>query len=156
MQASKTHLVLFASLTVLLALPATATNTKDSGVHSRQTGQSPHIRHGKKSHKATRGSWKRRGQQQISSDRVREIQEALIRERYLSGQPTGVLDQRTKSALAKLQADQGWQSKVVPDSRALIRLGLGPNHDGAINLEASSDKSSPLKSTDSLPPIPQR
>ncbi|HEX7960082.1 MAG TPA: peptidoglycan-binding domain-containing protein [Terriglobales bacterium] len=156
MQQSKTHLVFFASLTLLLAVPATAKNVKDSGVSSRHTGQSPHVRHAKKSHRATRGSWKRRGQQQISSDRVREIQEALIRERYMNGEPTGVFDQRTKTALAKLQADQGWQSKVVPDSRALIKLGLGPNHDGAINLEASSDKTSPLKSTDSLPPIPQQ
>lgn len=141
---------------MLFALPANATSSKNSGVHSKQTGQSAHVRHGKKSHKATRGNWKRRGQQQISSDRVTEIQTALIRERYMSGEPTGVFDQRTKTALAKLQADQGWQSKVVPDSRALIKLGLGPNHDGAINLEASSDKSSPLKSTDSLPPIPQQ
>ena len=129
-------------------------------MQAKHTGQSPHIRrftHGKKSHKATRGSWKRRGQQQISSDRVREIQEALIREHYMSGQPTGIFDQRTKAALVKLQAEQGWQSKVVPDSRALIKLGLGPNHDGAINLEASSDKSPALlKSTDSLPPIPQQ
>jgi hypothetical protein len=28
----------------------------------------------------------------------------------------------------KYQADNGWQSKVVPDSRALIKLGLGPNY----------------------------
>lgn len=156
MQASKTHLVFFASLTLLMAFPAAATNTKTGGVQSKHTGQSPHIRHGKKSHK-TRGNWKRRGQQQISSDRVREIQTALIRDHYMTGQPTGVFDQHTRAALAKLQAEQGWQSKVVPDSRALIKLGLGPNHDGAINLEASSDKSPALlKSTDSLPPIPQQ
>jgi hypothetical protein len=29
--------------------------------------------------------------------------------------------------MAKLQADNGWQTKLVPDSRALIKLGLGPN-----------------------------
>ena len=154
MQASKTHLVFFASLTLLLALPAAATNTKTSSVQGKQ---SPRVHHGKKSHKATRGSWKRHGQQQISSDRVREIQAALIRDHYMTGQPTGEFDQRTKAALTRLQAEQGWQSKVVPDSRALIKLGLGPNHDGAINLEASSDKSPALlKSTDSLPPIPQQ
>ena len=155
----KAQFAFVTSLTLLLVVSATAASTKDSGTHSKQTRQSPHVHrstHGKKSHKASRGSWKRRGQQQISSDRVREIQAALIRDHYMSGQPTGVFDQRTKTALTKLQADQGWQSKVVPDSRALIKLGLGPNHDGAINLEASSDKSSPLKSTDSLPPIPQR
>ena len=156
----KTQFAFVASLTLLLALPATATNTKDNGVAPKHTGRSSQVRRSaqsKKGHKATRGSWKRRGQQQISSDRIREIQTALIRDRYMSGQPTGVFDQRTKAALTKLQAEQGWQSKVVPDSRALIKLGLGPNHDGAINLEASSDKSSGLlKSTDSLPSIPQQ
>ena len=158
MRASKTRLTVI-SLTVLLALPAFA-GSKSSDSHPKQTGQSPHIRsaHSKKKvRKNTRGSWKRHGQQQIDSERVREIQTALIREHYLTGQPNGVFDQRTKTALVKLQADQGWQSKVVPDSRALIKLGLGPTHEGAINLEANSDKSPALlKSTDSLPSIPQR
>ena len=151
MQAPKTQSVLVASLTLLLALSAVAVDKKATTVKPKATGQSPHIRHSKKTHRSTRSNWKRRGQQEISSDRVREIQTALIREHYLNGQPTGVFDQHTKNALVKLQADQGWQSKVVPDSRALIKLGLGPSHDGAINLEASSDKTAILKSTDSSP-----
>jgi hypothetical protein len=28
--------------------------------------------------------------------------------------------------MEKLQADNGWQTKIVPDSRAIIKLGLGP------------------------------
>jgi len=36
----------------------------------------------------------------------------------------------------KYQADHGWQSKVIPDSRALIKLGLGPNYSQeALNFE---------------------
>jgi peptidoglycan hydrolase-like protein with peptidoglycan-binding domain len=155
LQAPRTQFVFVASLTLLLALPLTASSTKTTAVKPKTTGQSPHIRHGKKTHKASRGSWKHRGQQQISTDRVREIQAALIREHYLTGQPTGVFDQRTKNALMRLQADQGWQSKVVPDSRALIKLGLGPTHEGAINLEANSEKNAPLKTADSSP-VPQR
>ena len=57
-----------------------------------------------------------------------EIQQALIREKYLTGEPTGTWDARTQAALVKYQADNGWQTKVVPDSRALIKLGLGPNY----------------------------
>ena len=143
-----------ASLTLLLALPAAATSPKSKDAHSKATGPSSHARHGKKTHRAARGSWKHRGQQQISADRVKEIQTALIREHYLTGEPTGIFDQRTKNALMKLQADQGWQSKVVPDSRALIKLGLGPTHDGAINLEANSEKNALLKTADSAP-VPQ-
>jgi len=80
-----------------------------------------------------KSAWKRHGQQVIASDRAREIQAALIREKYLDGQPTGMWDARTTAAMRKFQADQGWQSKVVPDSRALIKLGLGPSHENDLN-----------------------
>ena len=74
----------------------------------------------------------RRGQG-INSTRAREIQEALIRERYMDGEPTGVWDQSTRDAMMHFQSANGWQTKVVPDSRALIKLGLGPNHANLIN-----------------------
>ena len=74
-----------------------------------------------------------RGQQGIDNERARQIQEALIREKYLDGEPSGAWDQRTKTAMTKFQADNGWQSRVVPDARALIKLGLGPNHANLIN-----------------------
>jgi peptidoglycan hydrolase-like protein with peptidoglycan-binding domain len=77
---------------------------------------------------ARKGAWKRHGQQRIDSARATEIQQALIREKYLNGDPTGNWDSRTEAAMSRYQADHGWQSKVTPDSRALIKLGLGPNH----------------------------
>src|SRR5215471_5357202 len=80
-----------------------------------------------------RGAWKRHGQQGIDDQRARDIQTALIREKYLEGQPTGKWDQRTKDAIVRYQADHGWQTKVTPDSRALISLGLGPSHENVIN-----------------------
>jgi len=84
-------------------------------------------RHGH--HKSKRkASWKKKGQQGINSDRASQIQQALIREKYLTGEPTGTWDARTQAALVKYQGDNGWQTKVVPDSRALIKLGLGPNY----------------------------
>jgi len=33
--------------------------------------------------------------------------------------------------MQKFQADNGWQTKLVPDSRAIIKLGLGPDHEAA-------------------------
>lgn len=78
-------------------------------------------------------SWRRGGQQVIDPQRVREIQAALIREEYLAGRANGVWDQRSKSAMARFQADNRWQSKVVPDSRALIKLGLGPDRTRLLN-----------------------
>lgn len=82
-------------------------------------------RHG---HHKRKASWKKRGQQSINSERATQIQQALIREKYLTGEPTGSWDARTQAALVKYQGDNGWQTKVVPDSRALIKLGLGPNY----------------------------
>jgi Putative peptidoglycan binding domain len=62
-----------------------------------------------------------------------QIQEALIREHYLTGDPTGSWDQSTKDALARFQEANGWQTKSVPDSRALIKLGLGPDKTRLLN-----------------------
>ena len=78
-----------------------------------------------------------RGQQKIDSQRARSIQEALIREHYLSGEPSGTWDEASEEAMRKYQADRGWQSKTVPDSRALISLGLGPGKDHLLNPESA-------------------
>jgi hypothetical protein len=86
-------------------------------------------KHGhRKSTGKRKAPWKKKGQQSINSERATEIQQALIREKYLTGDPTGDWDARTQAALVKYQGDHGWQTKVVPDSRALIKLGLGPNY----------------------------
>ena len=78
--------------------------------------------------KSRKGAWKHHGQQQIQPERASAIQQALIREKYLSGEANGQWDARTQAAMARYQSDNGWQSKITPDSRALIKLGLGPNY----------------------------
>ncbi|HEY3747385.1 MAG TPA: peptidoglycan-binding domain-containing protein [Gemmatimonadaceae bacterium] len=79
-----------------------------------------------------------RGQAAPDSDRTREIQMALVREHYLNGEPSGAWDAETRNALTRFQADHGWQSKVVPDSRALIKLGLGPSREGLLNPDTAA------------------
>ena len=86
--------------------------------------------------KAARGH--KRGQRAMDPGRVREIQSALIREKYLTGQPNGIWDQRSKDAMQRFQVENGWQTKMVPDSRALIKLGLGPDHANLINPETAA------------------
>lgn len=89
--------------------------------------------------KATRTRAKKpRGQQSIDSDRVTAIQAALIREHYLTGEASGNWDPTTIAAMQKFQADQGWQTKLMPDSRALKKLGLGPDYSNAINAQGAS------------------
>jgi len=78
------------------------------------------------------------GQQGIDSSRATEIQQALIREHYLDGEPTGQWDSATQAAMQKYQAAQGWQTKLMPDSRALVKLGLGPDYSDAINAKTGN------------------
>jgi len=81
------------------------------------------------------------GQRTIDSDRASEIQNALIKQKYLAGAPSGQWDAQTQVAMRQYQSDHGWQTKLMPDSRALISLGLGPNH----------TNDSPLGRTNSAP-----
>ncbi len=80
---------------------------------------------------------KKRGQQVIDPARAREIQIALIREKYMQGEPSGTWDAATQAAMQRYQSDNGWQSKTTPDARALIKLGLGPSHDRLLNPESA-------------------
>ena len=91
----------------------------------------------KVSHHAAKKSRKPRGQQAIDGERARQIQAALIREHYMNGEPSGQWDDSTQQAMRRYQADQGWQNKSIPDSRALIRLGLGPDHVHLLNPESA-------------------
>lgn len=124
----------------LVAAPALA-----SRVH-----RAPTSGHHSKHH--TAASHKMHGQQAIDSERVTAIQQALIREHYLSGAPSAKWDADTQAAMLKFQADQGWQTKITPDSRALIKLGLGPDHSAAINASSGANFNSlpaPLPATSS-------
>jgi len=87
------------------------------------------------------------GQQAIDPSRVTQIQEALIREHYLSGESNGNWDAATQAAMQKYQADQGWQTKLMPDSRALKKLGLGPDYSDAINAKTASFNDPPAINT---------
>jgi hypothetical protein len=113
---------------------ASATKSSANTVN-RSHKSAKSTRHTKKNRRVSRKS---RGQQVIDPDRTREIQAALIREHYLNGEPSGVWDSQTKAALTKFQSDNGWQTKIVPDSRALIKLGLGPSKDGLLNPESAA------------------
>ena len=109
-------------------------STADSSGRAKSVKTSRHTK-GKRSKKTASG--RRRGQQKIDGQRAREIQEALIREHYLDGKASGIWDDTSQKAMERYQADNGWQSKTVPDARALIKLGLGPDHEHLLNPESA-------------------
>jgi len=86
----------------------------------------------------------------MDSDRVAQIQTALLHAHYLTKDPDGRWDTTTEAAMQKFQADHGWQTRLMPDSRAIKALGLGPDYSNAINAKDSSFAPPPPIST--IPP----
>jgi peptidoglycan hydrolase-like protein with peptidoglycan-binding domain len=143
----------------LATLQVSASNTAPSSKKTPSAASHSSAKPKSAKSKRTSGKGKRgkRGQQKIDAERTHQIQEALIRQHYLQGEPSGKWDASTEAALRKFQADNGWQSKTVPDSRALIRLGLGPNHDHLLNPESAMTSTPETPSTNSTPaalPVP--
>jgi len=129
-------------LTTLGSASDTATTTTTTNKSAAKRATHPVTPTNKSSSRKSKKSRKKyasrkRGQQKIDTDRARQIQEALIREHYLNGKPTGTWDASTQQAMQKYQADNGWQSKTTPDSRALIKLGLGPDQRNLLNPESA-------------------
>lgn len=90
--------------------------------HSRRGPTSQHSF----SKRASKAVARPAGQRTIDDSRAMQIQTALTSAGYLQGEPTGHWDASTQSAMQRYQADHGWQTKLIPDSRAIIKLGLGP------------------------------
>ncbi len=122
-----------ASTLLMFALPAFATPR----VHRGPTAP----RHSKNSVAPSKS--KTAAVRGIEPERATQIQTALIRSGYMTGLPSGVWDAPSEAAMQKLQADNGWQTKLVPDARAIIKLGLGPAATSALagsNAEAAENK----------------
>jgi hypothetical protein len=118
---------------------STSTRSKAKSRHLTSSASSAKSGSGKTraSSKGRKKSKKVRGQQKIDSQRAQSIQEALIRQHYLSGEASGNWDETSQEAMRRFQRDHGWQDKTVPDSRALIKLGLGPSTDHLLNPESA-------------------
>jgi len=95
---------------ILLATPVTLVFAQSTAHHMLK-------------HKTTHPSANHSGG--MDTERATQIQSALIKQGYLTGEPSGVWDSQSIAAMQKLQSDNGWQTKITPDSRALIKLGLG-------------------------------
>ena len=113
-----------------------STTSKTTAKHLSSTHHSSTGHHSTK--RVTTAATHSHGQHGIDEERTAAIQSALIHEHYLTGEPSGVWDQASKDAMLRYQAANGWQTKITPDSRALIKLGLGPDHKGLLNPETAN------------------
>jgi len=104
---------LCSALLLITALPCVGTTRN----HRGPTSPTKHTK------SATKHST---GQRSIDDARATQIQTALMKSGYLT-ESSGHWDATTEGAMQKFQADNGWQTKLMPDSRAIIKLGLGPS-----------------------------
>jgi hypothetical protein len=128
------------------AAQTTTAPLSSSQIQKTKTTTSAH-RTSSKSKRSRKASARKRGQQKIDADRTREIQEALIREHYFTGNATGTWDDATQKAMQHYQGANGWQSKTTPDARALIKLGLGPDHQHLLNPDSAMTTGSQVAAT---------
>lgn len=135
------QLLLTSALLLLVSMPCLAKTYTRRGPTSHRFHKI-HFRH-------TRSVKKPLGQRAIDDGRATQIQTALIKSGYLSGQASGHWDAATETAMQKYQADNGWQTKLTPDSRAIIKLGLGPTHTSELTAASSSTFAAPAPSTGS-------
>ena len=111
-----------------------------------KTGAVVHTAATKKSAKKVpvkRTTWRNR-QATPSSDRYREIQNALVAKGYLPADAaTGAWDQASADALKKFQSEQNIDSNGKINSLSLIALGLGPRHDSSSTKTAEGGNNNP-------------
>jgi peptidoglycan hydrolase-like protein with peptidoglycan-binding domain len=116
------------ALLLSIAIPCSA------AIHARRGPTSPKL-----FHKRSKVAAKPAGQRGIDDTRATQIQTSLIKSGYLTGEASGHWDAATEAAMQKFQSDNGWQTKLTPDSRAIIKLGLGPTQNsGAAETSSTS------------------
>jgi peptidoglycan hydrolase-like protein with peptidoglycan-binding domain len=124
--------LLSVALLLSAALPCSAFS------HARRGPTSPKL-----FNKRAKSATKPAGQRGIDDTRAAQIQASLIKSGYLSGEASGHWDAGTEAAMQKFQSDNGWQTKLIPDSRAIIKLGLGPAQDSSMGASATAHETSP-------------
>ena len=118
-----------ASLSIAAVLLAvSASGVPASAARIRRGPTAPKVKHSKAAKVKAKTPV---GPRSMDDARATQIQTALIKAGYLTGEPSGHWDAASEAAMEKLQSDNGWQTKLVPDSRALIKLGLGPGQETA-------------------------
>jgi peptidoglycan hydrolase-like protein with peptidoglycan-binding domain len=113
------------------AAPQTASKQKNA---SKNTSQAAAIR--------------RTNQQHPTSDRYKEIQQALAAKGYFSGPVDGNWGQDSMDALKRFQHDQNLTEDGKIGSLSLIALGLGPKHDAPPPIGSALVSDRPSEKTD--------
>lgn len=117
-------------------VPKAKTNSS-SATRSRSTAKSK-ARPSAKSRRRSSSRTRSRHAEGIAPARASQIEQALESAGYLT-RVSGEWDGSAAAAMKKYQADHHWQTRFVPDARALIALGLGPAGDQVPKFAAPAD-----------------
>lgn len=63
----------------------------------------------------------------LSPERIRQIQEALIKAGFFHEQPDGIWGTTTRDAMRQFQEANGFSPTGLPEAKPLMKLGLGPH-----------------------------
>ena len=86
---------------------------------------------------------------------MQEIQSALIQAGELHQEPTGNWDEATRDAMKRYQEGLGFTVTGLPDSKSLMKMGLGPHPlPPEVATPAASRASLGQAVTSSSPPAP--
>ena len=89
----------------------------------------------------------------IATDRVTEIQRALIKEGYLEGQASGQYDDSTTAAMKQFQADNGFPASGLPSAPTLKKLGVSKRSNDGYAVPINTATEDLKKPSQTPPPI---
>jgi len=119
--------------------------TSSSSATKSSSSSKTHTASSKTSSRRRKKSAKVRGQQKIDSERAQAIQEALIRQHYLTGEATGTWNDASEAAMRRFQASTaglspGFGSSSRPRRRGCL-AGLGGTNSSTPSACAASTNS---------------
>jgi len=101
------------------------TSRSSSATAAGTTGSASTKKTSKSRRTASRKSKRVKGQAAPTSDRINEIQSALVKQGFYDGEPSGKWDDSSAEALRKFQTTNGLTPTGKLDARTLQKLGLG-------------------------------
>jgi len=136
-----TRLILAALAVGSLTLPASGgvqttagarntTHKPATGVAGSKTASGTAKKSSKSGKSSSRKSKRVKGQAAPTTDRINEIQGALVKKGAYSGEPSGKWDDSTVEAMKKFQASHGLNPTGKMDALTLQKLGLGSDTAG--------------------------
>jgi hypothetical protein len=94
---------------------------------SRRHSSSNRAKHRRNARRSKPNAYQRLAKMQMDPSRVDSIQKALSGAGVYHGVPTGQWDSKTRDAMARYQAQNGFGVTGLPDAKSLMKLGLGPH-----------------------------